>query len=144
VFKALGRQRTILALNAVQVPLLIAVIVAVAHEGIVAVAWARTGMAAVFALVLIAAVLRVVHMRPSDAARAVGPALLAAVGVAIGAGAVRLLWPSLSAGPAVVGTVAGALGGFVALRAGSPASLGDLRALLPTRSAASASEAPVR
>ena len=54
------------------------------------------------------------------------PALAAGAGVAAGAGAVRLAWPSLSIGPVIAGTVAAALCGAAALRLVAPEALDDL------------------
>jgi PST family polysaccharide transporter len=133
VFKAIGRQRTMVALNAVQLPLIVAVIVAVAPAGIDAVAWARTGLSAVFATALIVAVLRALRLPVSSALGAIWPALAAAAGVAAGAGAVRLAWPSLSIGPVIAGTFAGAVCGAATLRLVAPGALDDLRRLLPGR-----------
>src|SRR6185312_11313083 len=86
VFKAIGRQRTMLAINLIQLPLIVAVIVAVAPSGIDAVAWARTGLSAVFATAMIVTVLRALRLPVRSAAGAIWPALAAAAGVAAGAG----------------------------------------------------------
>ena len=120
-------------MNVIQLPLLIGVMIAVAPAGIVAVAWARAGISALFAAALIGAVMRVLHLRVSPVIASIWPALAAAAGVAAGAGAVRLAWPSLSIGPVIAGTVAAALCGAAALRVVAPEALNDLRRLLPGR-----------
>jgi O-antigen/teichoic acid export membrane protein len=145
VFKAIGRQWTIVTMNLIQLPLLIGVMIAVAPAGIVAVAWARAGISALFAFALIGAVMRALHLRVRPVLASIWPALAAGAGVAAGAGAVRLAWPSLSIGPVIAGTVAAALCGAAALRLVAPEALDDLRRLLPGRlrarpAAATASE----
>jgi hypothetical protein len=52
--------------------------------------------------------------------------MAAAAGVAAGAGLVRLAWPALSAGPVILGALAGAAGGALALRYVVPGTLGDM------------------
>jgi lipopolysaccharide exporter len=122
LLKAIGRQWVLVALNIALIPAMIAAIVAAASEGIVAVAWARAGSLAVFAACLVVAAWRLARVRPGAVASAVGPALIAGAGVAVGAGAVRLAWPALSAGPLLAGAVAGALTGAAALRILAPAA----------------------
>jgi lipopolysaccharide exporter len=117
VFKALGRQRVLVALNLVQLPLLVGSIVAAAPAGIVAVAWARAGAKAVFAVALIAFVLKAIGSDVRSLGRATAPALIGALGVLIAAGAVRLAWddgPDLAL--LLATTAAGAAGGLIAVR----------------------------
>ena len=133
VFKAIGRQRTIVVLNLIQLPLLIGLMVAVAPSGILAVAWARTGVSAMFAIALIGAVMRTLQLRAGATLASIWPAFAAGAGVAAGAGAVRLAWPSLSIGPVIAGTVAAAVGGAAVLRLVAPGAFDDLRRLLPAR-----------
>lgn len=133
VFKAIGRQWSIVALNLIQLPLLVGVMVAVAPAGIVAVAWARAGISALFAIALIGAVMKALHLRASPVFASIWPAFAAGAGVAAGAGAVRLAWPSLSIGPVIAGTAAAAICGAAALRLVAPEALDDLRRLLPQR-----------
>ena len=133
VFKAIGRQWSLVTLNLIQLPLLVGVMIAVAPAGIVTVAWARAGISALFAAALIAAVMKALHLRMSTVIASIWPALAAGAGVAAGAGAVRLAWPSLSIGPVIAGTAAAALCGTAVLRLVAPAALVDLRRLLPRR-----------
>jgi hypothetical protein len=58
--------------------------------------------------------------------RATGPATAGALGVAAGAGLVRVLMPSLSVAPVLLGTVAGAIGGLLALRVLAAGTISDL------------------
>jgi lipopolysaccharide exporter len=131
VFKALGRQRVLVALNLIQLPLLVGSIVAAAPAGIVAVAWARAGAKAVFAATLIAFVLHALDSDVRSLARAAGPALIAAAGVVLAGGAVRLAWPE---GPdalvLIATTLAGAAGGLGATRLFAFDALRDLWAQL--------------
>ena len=133
VFKAIGRQWSLVTLNLIQLPLLVGVMIAVAPAGIVTVAWARAGISALFAAALIAAVMKALHLRVGPVIASIWPALAAGAGVAAGAGAVRLAWPSLSIGPVIAGTAAAALCGTAVLRLVAPAALVDLRRLLPRR-----------
>jgi hypothetical protein len=54
------------------------------------------------------------------------PGIVAATGVTIGAGAVRLGWPDLTIGPLVAGMFAGTVGGLVFLRGLAPGVLSEL------------------
>lgn len=90
VFKALGRQRVLVALLFVQIPVIIGLVVLAAPSGIVAVAWARTGFVAVAAVIQIALVLRAIGSSTVAVLHAIGPAIALALGVAIGGGVGRL------------------------------------------------------
>ena len=84
VFKALGRQRVLVALGAIQLPIIIATIVAVAPAGIVAVAWTCTGFTAILGTIQIGFVLRALDSDVSTLLRALRPALVTALGVLLG------------------------------------------------------------
>lgn len=131
VFKALGRQRTLIALTLVQVPFFVGVVIAVAPYGIVAVAWVRVGASAVSALVQTFFVMRAAHIRLADLVRSLKPAASATVGVVLTAGSVRLLWSSLTVGPLILAAAAGLVGGCIGLRVLAPAALSELRAMIP-------------
>jgi O-antigen/teichoic acid export membrane protein len=126
VFKALAKQRILVALNCVQLPLLIAAVILAAPNGILAVAWARVGGMALFAALFLRQVKRVIDVGLGDLLVAIRPAVLTALGVGIGAGAVRLAWPALSIGPLLASTAAGAVGGALMLRWAAPAVFGSL------------------
>jgi lipopolysaccharide exporter len=128
VFKALARQRILVALNCVQIPLLIAAIIATAPNGILAVAWARTGAMALFAVLFLREVKRVLGLGLGELALAVRPAAVTAAVVALSAGAVRLAWPALEVGPLLAATVAAVVGGLAAVRLTAPDLFGQLRA----------------
>jgi hypothetical protein len=64
------------------------------------------------------------------------PAAVTAAGVAIGAGAVRLVWPDLSLGPLVAGSAAGCAGGLAALRLFAGSTYADVRDLVRARTSA--------
>ncbi|MFN8174370.1 MAG: oligosaccharide flippase family protein [Solirubrobacteraceae bacterium] len=127
VFKALGLQRVLVGLNLLQLPLLIAAIVLAADAGIVAVAWVRAAEMALYTGMIVAAATRVTSIRPGQVLSAMGPGAAAALGVVIGAGAVRLAWPEIAVGPLVAGVLAGALGGTLSLRLLAPSSFGEAR-----------------
>jgi len=116
VFKALGRQRVLVALGAVQLPIMIATIVAVAPAGIVAVAWARTGFTAVLGIVQVGFVLRALGSDVPELLRALRPALVTAAGVVAGAGAVALAFDGSDLAELLLGTVAGGAVGLLAAR----------------------------
>ncbi|MFL5909367.1 MAG: lipopolysaccharide biosynthesis protein [Gaiellaceae bacterium] len=121
VFKALAKQRVLVALNCVQLPVLIGAMILAAPSGILAVAWVRAGGMALFAVLFLWQVKRViVDMRYSELAIALWPAAVTGTGVAIGSGLARLALPGLSVGPLLVGMAAAALCGGIALRASAP------------------------
>jgi PST family polysaccharide transporter len=125
-FKALGRQRVLVALNLLQLPIYVGVVVAVASEGILAVAWARTG-AEFFHLILVAfAASRVLKASTAAFGRAAGPGLAAGAGMLLGAGAVRLAWPDLWLLPLLAGGAAGLLGATASLRLLAPAAFREI------------------
>jgi PST family polysaccharide transporter len=126
VFKALGRQRLLVAINLLQVPLLIAGVILAAPAGIVAVGWVRAGEMALHAMLTTFVVTRVVSIPLRNVVRAVWPAAAAAAGVGLGAGAIRLALPELSIVPLALGGAAGLLGGVIALRALAPAGFFEL------------------
>jgi PST family polysaccharide transporter len=116
VFKALGRQRVLVAITAIQLPIMIATIVLVAPAGIVAVAWARAGFAVVLGMVQIWFVLRALDSDVRALMGALRPALVTAAGVLIGAGAARLVVDGSYFVELIVFTAAGAGGGLLAAR----------------------------
>jgi lipopolysaccharide exporter len=127
VLKAVGRQRVLVILNVIQLPVLVATIILVAPAGIVAVAWARAAAMASHATLIVVFGARVLKLGVRDITSAVTPAVAAAAGVAAGAGAVRLLWPALSLPALVAGSLAGAGGGVLCLRIVAPETLDLLR-----------------
>jgi len=121
VFKALAKQRILVALNCIQLPALIGAMILAAPSGILAVAWVRAGGMAVFALLFLAQVKRVIEgMRYGDLLVALLPAAVTGLGVGVGGGLARLALPGLSVGPLAVGAVAAGLCGAIALRASAP------------------------
>lgn len=133
VFKAIGRQRTLIGLTLLQLPPSVGVIVAVAPYGITPVAWARVGTMLIYAPVVGWFVMRAANIDLVSVLGAVRPGVAAGLGVALGSGLVRLLLPSLSIGPLLIGAVAGLAGGCLALRLLSPGTLAELVALVPRR-----------
>jgi lipopolysaccharide exporter len=111
--KATGKQRYMVALNLFQVPWIAAGIIVLAPEGIVTVAWFMAGSSLIFLLGMAFIVSRQLDVRPRRLAAAARPGFVTAIGVGIGAGAVRLAWPELAAGPLIAGIAAGAAGGLL-------------------------------
>jgi O-antigen/teichoic acid export membrane protein/peptidoglycan/xylan/chitin deacetylase (PgdA/CDA1 family) len=126
LLKAVGKQATIVYINVVLVPLMIAACALAAPAGIVAVSWALVATSATFALLMSAAVARELRLGMGDFARTYGPAVAAAIGVLGAAGAARLAWSAISVPAVVAATVAGAVGAMLALRVVSPRTFRDL------------------
>jgi PST family polysaccharide transporter len=100
VFKALGRQRVLVVLGAIQLPILIATI----------------GFTALLGTVQIGFVLRAVGSDVPELLRALRPALVTATGVVIGAGAVALAFDGSDLAELLAGVAAGGAAGLLAAR----------------------------
>jgi lipopolysaccharide exporter len=131
LLKAVGRQATIVKINVILVPLMIAACTLAAPAGLLTVSWALVGTAGTFALLMAVAVGRQLHLGIADFARAFAPAVAAATGVLAGAGAVRYAWPAISVPAVLAATLAGAAGALLALRLASPRTFRDLMRQLP-------------
>lgn len=128
--RAVGRQRALVLILAIQLPLLVGAMAALSSEGIVAVAWARTGVAVAYVAMMVVAGARALGIPARDLAAAAWPALACGLGVALGAGAVRIGWSDLSAGPLLAGMAAAAVGGAASLRLLAPAQFRAVREAL--------------
>jgi len=131
VFKAVGRQRVLVALHLIQLPLYVVVIVAVADSGILAVAWARAGAELFYGSLVALSASRVMGTPVLAILSGAVPALACALGVLAGTGTVRLLWqdaPPLAL--LVFGAVAGAIGGAATLRLLAPGAFAEVRSLV--------------
>jgi PST family polysaccharide transporter len=115
VYKALGRQGRLAGLNLYALPLYVAGVIVFAPAGILAVALVRLVTRLLWCAIVVVDAARITGLRLRVLASALRPAFAAAVGVALGAGAVRLAWPADAAGPLVAGALAGAALGAVAL-----------------------------
>jgi lipopolysaccharide exporter len=126
-FKALGRQRVMIGLTFIQLPTLVGTIILLAPYGITAVAWGRAANVAFWVALMMISATRVLRIPISITLGAMWPGTVAAVGVALAAGAVRL-FSGLPAIPemAVAGLL-GCVGGLGALALLSPAMFSDLR-----------------
>ncbi len=137
--KAVGRQRTLVAFSLVKLPLIVGLMIAVAPEGIVLVAWVRALSELVHVGFVTWLASRAIALRPGALIPALTPALIACAGVAAGTGAVRLVWDDLTVLPLLTGVAAGVAGGYVALRVFAPEQvrtlLGHLREIAPRRRA---------
>lgn len=129
-FKAIGKQRVLVVLNVIQLPLYVAVVILVAPAGIVAVAWARTGAEAVHTILVAVTASRALQSSMGRFVSAIGPALAVGGGVVLGAGAVRLLWDDLSLAVLTTGCAAAALGAVVSLRLLAPRTYAEVAALV--------------
>lgn len=112
-FKALGRQRVMVGLTFIQLPVLVLTIILLAPLGINAVAWGRCGNVIFWVALMTIAASRVLRIPVSVTLGAMWPGFGTGLGVAASAGAVRL-WSGLPAIPemalaAVLGTLGGAL-----------------------------------
>jgi lipopolysaccharide exporter len=126
LLKAVGRQATIVAINVLVIPIMIAACVLAAPFGVLAVSWALVGVAVTFSGMMSFAVGRVLQLPARAFAGAYGPGLSACAGVLVAAGAVRLTWPAASVPAAVAAALAGALGAVLALRLLAPGTFLDL------------------
>ncbi len=135
VFKALGRQRTLVAVGLIQAPFYVALVVWAGPHGIATVAWARAGGQALATAVILFLTMRAAEVTAGHMARELRPALIAATAVAVTAAAVHAAWPADKLLPLCV-AVAAALGaGVLALRLLAPATFRELLALRPRSSA---------
>jgi PST family polysaccharide transporter len=130
VFKAVGRQRRLVVLNIVQLPLLAVAVLVAASSGIVAVGWARAAGMALWAVMTMASASRELGIETRRTIAAAGPGAGAALGVLLGAGAIRLVWTDLSIWPLMTGIAAGVIGGACTLRLLAPAMFSELRGML--------------
>lgn len=126
-FKALGRQRTMIVLTLIQLPVLVVTIVLVAPYGITAVAWARAGGMALWVVMIVLSADRVLEVPVGGTLRAMWPGTAAAGGVALLAGVVRI-WAGLSTIPEIiVAGLLGGVGGLLALAIFAGGTFGELR-----------------
>lgn len=130
LFKALGRQPLLIALNLVFIPVIIVALIATASTGIVAVAWGRAVAEGVWVVLIVFSVTRLLDLRVIQIAAAAWPGVVAAAGVAAGAGAVRLAWDSAGLAELLGAATAGALAGATLLRVLAPAAFAEVRALV--------------
>jgi O-antigen/teichoic acid export membrane protein len=128
LLKAVGKQRFLIALNLIQTPIVAAGIVLLAPHGIVAASWLMVGSTVAFAASMMVIVSRQLGVAVASTLGAARPGIIAAIGVTVGAGAVRLGWPALSIGPLVAGMCAGTVGGLVFLRCFAPGVLSEVAA----------------
>jgi PST family polysaccharide transporter len=128
-FRATGRQAPWIGLQLCSIVLLVGTLLLAAQWGLGAVAWARAGETAVFAVAVLFLSRRVLGVPMLAVLGALGPGLVAALGVVLGAGAVRLVLTGDGAGVLVAGIAAGVLGAVLALRGLAPRLWGDLHAL---------------
>jgi PST family polysaccharide transporter len=126
LLKAVGRQRTLVAVNLVEMPVLIGGCILGAHSGIVGVGWAVVCGAVLFATLVVGSVGRELGVGIGRFASACAPGLAAAGGALIGGLAVRAAWPALTLPALVLAVAATAAGAILALRLLAPAMFADV------------------
>ncbi|MBF6619474.1 MAG: oligosaccharide flippase family protein [Patulibacter sp.] len=121
--KAMGRQRTLLLLNVLNVPVLVGAMVLASSHGIVGVAWAGVGATVLFVVIFLIWGRYSVGIPLLPIAREMRPGLVAGVGVAVAVGLLRVAWTGseglvllIVAAPV---TVLGALAGLRLLAPGT-------------------------
>lgn len=125
-FKAIGRQRTMLGINLANLPLMVAVILLAAPHGIVWVAWAVAAQSLFHTLWTSAVVSRAFGLRARELLGAIRPGLAAGAGAALGAGAMRMIWPEPALGPLLAGGLAAMALSLVFLRVLAPSTFAEL------------------
>jgi hypothetical protein len=120
-------------LNVIQLPIAIATIILLAPLGIVVVAWLRVGGMLVHGTLILVIITMLLRLPKRDVLTAATPALVAAAGVAVGAGTVRLLWDRAAVAPLLVAAACGAALGLLALRAFAPGTLREVAEMLRRR-----------
>lgn len=126
-FKALARQRVMIGLTFIQLPILVATIVLIAPLGITAVAWGRTVNVVLWVAMMTIAAARVLRIPVRVTLAAMWPGVAGAAGVALAAGAVRL-WSGLPPIPEIVAAaLLGCAGGLAALALLAPEAFRELR-----------------
>ncbi len=129
--KASGKQGTLLLLNVVHVPLMVAAMVLAADAGIVGVAWAGVGATAVFVLLFLFWAQRSVGLRLGPVLRELRPGVAAAVGVLLTLGPLRLAPVEHGAAVLLAAVPLAVLGAVVAVVLLAPGTLRRLGAELP-------------
>ena len=114
-FKALGRQPTMVAVNAVFFPAVIGAMLLAAPAGILAVAQARLAVDVVRVVVWFVLISRALDLRLIRTASMLRPALAATAGVVVAGLAVRSALPDPTLGPLIATAAASAMGGALTL-----------------------------
>lgn len=126
-FKASGRQRVMVGLNLVQLPVLVVTVIAAGPYGITTVAWARAGGGVLWVALMGGAAARVLGIPGRATFAAMWPGIAGAAGVAVAAEAVHRTWGAASTGGLLAAGLAGGIGGAVALTVLAPATGREIR-----------------
>jgi PST family polysaccharide transporter len=129
-FKALGRQRVLVAVSLVSLPLLVLSLVAAAPAGLLTVAWVRTGFAVAHCLVLLTLTAIAVGIGPGQVLRASAAGFTAAAGVAVGAGIAQAAWPEPDVLSLTGCCLCGAVWGLLFVRLFAPGRFEELGGLV--------------
>lgn len=133
VYKALGRPALAVWMSLLRLALLVPALVYATRWGIEGVAWAQAAVAGVLVVLMQGLAARVLGLSPLALVRAMLPALVLAVGVALGAGAVRLALDGSPWLTLLLGLPAGAGGGLLALRLAAPGFLAGVTGTVRAR-----------
>jgi lipopolysaccharide exporter len=117
VFKALGRQRVMVAVNLAGLPVLVVALLLAAPAGLAVTAWTRAGVGVLSCLATVVAIAITLRLHPIALIAALGPGLATAGAVLLSAGAVRLSWPAATLLAAIGALAAGATGALAMLAA---------------------------
>lgn len=128
-FRAVGRQRGFVTLQLCVMPLLGVLIVLAAPYGLTAVAWMQVVEVSLMAAGTLVLARRILGVRARDLGAAVAPSVVAAIGVVLAAGGLRLAWPATTAPALLAGIVCGVAGAALALRLAQPAVWRELRSV---------------
>ena len=132
-FKALGRQPTMVAVNAVFFPAVIGAMLLAAPAGILAVAQARLAVDVVRVVVWFVLISRALDLRLIRTASMLRPALAATAGVVVAGLAVRSALPDPTLGPLIATAAASAMGGALTLYLFARTEFVELRHLVGGR-----------
>jgi PST family polysaccharide transporter len=138
VFKALGRQRILMTLGLIEIPISLAAMIIAAPKGIELVAWVRVATIAVHSVAVVYFVARLARFGPADFLRALRPGVVTGLATAAGAAVVRVLLPSPELIPVLLELLAAGVCGVVALRFVAPDVIAQALALAPALSRRSA------
>lgn len=141
VYKGIGRPQLSVRLSLVRLTVLLPILLVAVRFGINAVSWAQAGVALGMALLMQGVAARVLGIPLRDLATALLPALTLGLGVAIGAGVVRLWMPGSEEVRLAAAVLAGAMSGFVAVWILHRSFVAQVRSMLTRRAAVQTSSA---
>jgi lipopolysaccharide exporter len=130
VYKGIGRTGLAAALSLARLAVLVPALLIAVRFGIGAVAWTQAAVALALALLMQAVASRILGLPVASLGAALAPAAAAGLGVAIGAGAVRLWLPGAEWVRLAAGVLAGAIAGMASVHAVDRRFLKEMRSML--------------